>query len=136
MPVSHAQRRMWFLKQLDPTSGAYNATHALLMTGTLDVGALERAIQDLVARHESLRTRFFVSDGQPRCTIEREAHLQLRLVDLSALGDLECEKRTQEIAQAAAREPFDLSAAPLMRVVLIRQRPDRHVCCYDLDQII
>ena len=73
MPVSHTQQRLWFIKQMNPATHAYNLPVVLRLKGRLDRSALEHVVADLVARHETLRTRFISVDGTPRCVIDAEA---------------------------------------------------------------
>jgi hypothetical protein len=83
MPVSHTQQRLWFLRQMDPGSSTYNVVNATRLIGPLDALALERAFDDVVQRHESLRMRFFALDGVPHCAVESEVRVPMQLIDLS-----------------------------------------------------
>ena len=87
MPVAHTQQRLWFLRQMDPTSGTYNVGCAFHMRGPLDVAVFERTLAELVQRHESLRTQFVALDGTPWCVVEPEVRVPLRRPDLGALPD-------------------------------------------------
>ena len=87
MPVSHSQQRLWFLRQMEPDSSAYNVISATRLFGPLDTMALERALDDVVQRHESLRTRFFALDGEPRCSIEAEAHVSMPKISAQNVGE-------------------------------------------------
>ena len=136
MPVSHTQQRLWFLRRMDPDSSAYNIVSAVRLSGPLDPTALERAFDALVARHESLRIRFFAVDGAPRCSVETEAHVRLKLIDLSgtdaAVRDDEAMREVLEVA----REPFDLTRCPLLRLALVRLAPQQHLFCFVVDHIV
>src|SRR5690348_6017298 len=108
---------LWFLDQLDKSaSAAYHLSAALRLTGALDVDALQATLDRLVARHESLRTRFVISGGEPYQEIAPETcgfALQRR-----ALGHLPAAEREETVARLAAQEaraPFDLSRGPLIR---------------------
>src|SRR5919201_4846628 len=83
---SFAQERFWFIEQFAGASGAYNISWPLRLRGPLDVPALERALQKLAQRHESLRTRFAVEDGRPVQVVDARADLSLRVVDLGDAG--------------------------------------------------
>jgi amino acid adenylation domain-containing protein len=128
LPLSAAQKRLWFLSQIEGASAAYHMGGALRMSGALDRGALERALHRIVMRHESLRTRFIVVDSQPMQSIEPEPVLTSIFHDLDnrAEGD-----GREEICRRLCAEqfslPFDLSAAPALRIQLIRLEEHTHV---------
>ena len=82
-PTSFAQQRLWFLDQLEPGTAAYNAARAFRIIGPLDLEALIRAVQEVVRRHESLRTIFDSVDGQARQIVLPEIEMEIPLVDLS-----------------------------------------------------
>uniref|UniRef100_UPI0023B9EDF6 condensation domain-containing protein n=1 Tax=Streptomyces sp. 5-6(2022) TaxID=2936510 RepID=UPI0023B9EDF6 len=105
IPLSYAQRRLWFLNQMEGARATYNVPLVLRLTGALDVGALEAALGDVVARHESLRTRFPHQDGQPYQDIVEadRARVELPVVEVPA------EELDQVVAGVAARA-FDLTA--------------------------
>src|ERR1041384_6663814 len=86
MPLSFAQERLWFIDQLEPESAAYNVPTAVRLTGLLQVLALEQSVNELLRRHEVLRTSFVDSDGQPAQQIARELQLGLPLIDLQGLS--------------------------------------------------
>jgi hypothetical protein len=127
LPLSFAQQRLWFLDRLLPDKAAYNIAAAWRLRGALDVGALERALDTLVARHEMLRTRFALSEGEPVQVIEGAQKVGLALTDLSALGEAEREARAREIANTQAREPFALEAQLPLRARLLRLAGEEHL---------
>ncbi|WP_255432611.1 non-ribosomal peptide synthase/polyketide synthase [Xanthomonas sp. JAI131] len=118
MPLSLAQQRLWFLTQLDGASAAYHTAGALRLTGRLDVAALERSLQRVVARHESLRTRFVLVDGQPMQRVDASASVRLRFEDLRGEHNREALRTAR--GEALYAEPFDLSADPPLRVMLMQ----------------
>ncbi|WP_204015254.1 non-ribosomal peptide synthetase, partial [Virgisporangium aurantiacum] len=133
--MSFAQERLWFLHQMEPDNAVYNARSTTRLTGQIDVGALERALVDLLARHEALRTRFVTVDGEPRQLIDEITTVPLRHVDLSDLrSDVACARAGDHAAQEALR-PFDLSRTPLLRASLLRIAPDDHVLCLVIHHI-
>ncbi|MBI4995377.1 MAG: amino acid adenylation domain-containing protein [Rhodocyclales bacterium] len=136
MPVSHTQQRLWFLKQMDPDSHAYNVPAALRLKGTLDQVALERTLAALVARHESLRTRFLAVDGTPRCAVDKQAVVTLEQLDLSTLPPAEREPAAVRAMEAMTKRPFDISRAPLMHAMLVRIANDSHIALFVFDHII
>ena len=93
LPLSYAQQRLWFLDKLEGSSAEYNMRKALRLKGELDCPAFERALNALIARHETLRTRFDEEDGEPSQVIEPAVHLPLVVEDLSALEPAEGERR-------------------------------------------
>ncbi|WP_084462939.1 non-ribosomal peptide synthetase [Hydrogenophaga sp. PBC] len=136
MPVSHTQQRLWFMRRMDPNSHAYNISNVMRLTGPLDEAVLERSLNDIVARHESLRTRFTERDGEPRCVVEPRARVELERIDLTHLQDADREAAAIEAAQAVGMRPFDLSRAPLLHTAVIRSAPDVHLFVFVLDHIV
>nr|WP_281284851.1 non-ribosomal peptide synthetase [Azomonas agilis] len=133
---SYAQRRMWFLWQLEPQSGAYNLPCAVRLHGALDEATLQRAFADLVARHETLRTVFrqraddslYLAPLADAPLIEHE--------DLSALEVAAREVRVREEAECQSWLPFDLEHGPLLRIRLLRLADDEHVLLLTLHHIV
>lgn len=121
--LSHAQQRLWFLQQLDPTSAAYNITTAVRWRGRLDAGALEAALNDVVARHEVLRTVFPVEDGR---------------ATMRVLPELKVAVQWQEPAAAseAANRPFDLATAPLLRLGVVRSSAEESTVTLTVHHIV
>ncbi len=119
-PLSFAQERLWFLDQLEPGSTTYNVPTAVLLSGSLDVGALAEAFSAVVARHESLRTTFATDSGRPVQVISPPSPFLLPVVDLGALSSAEQERELRRLAERHAGEPFDLAHGPLLRAVLAR----------------
>jgi hypothetical protein len=135
-PTSFAQRRLWFVHQLEPDSPSYNVTTAFSMSGELDVAALERALETVVARHEALRTTFRVSDGEPVQVIAPESPLELPLVDRSGVALDVREGEVAALIQEEVRRPLDLERGPLFRARLIRLAPDEHVLVLVVHHIV
>ena len=120
LPLSAAQRRLWFLSRLRPDDPEYNSAFALRLTGDLDTGALASALRLLAARHEPLRTTFTEVDGEPAQVVGTPYEVALPVVDV-APGDLDAVLRTEYA------RPFDLARGPLLRAVLARLGPAEHV---------
>lgn len=137
MPISHTQQRLWFLRQMNPDNHAYNIQTTLRLQGRLSVPALERALGDLLARHESLRTRFISVEGTPRCVVEPVVAVHLEQVDVSGLpeGDERIVAGLRH-ALSVSQRPFDLTRAPLVHLALIKLGPDDHLFVNVFDHIV
>ncbi len=134
LPLSFAQQRLWFLHQLEPGSAVYNIPGAVRLMGRLDLFALQRALSELVARHESLRTCFPDTNGQPSQHISSPDHTALPVVDLSSHEDREAELR--RLANAQAHTPFELERGPLLRAWLLRLEAHEHVLQLSMHHIV
>ena len=118
LPLSFAQTRLWFIQQLDPDNIAYNLATALHLYGEFNAAVLEKALNEIVRRHEILRTRFCTdSQGQPIQQIVPNLTLSIPIVDLTQ-AETDREIVWQCVRQEASR-PFDLTRAPLMRLKLL-----------------
>jgi amino acid adenylation domain-containing protein len=126
-PMSCAQQRMWFLYQLAPSNPFYNVCTALRLTGKLDVAVLERSINEVVRRHEALRTTFMTSEeGQPLQVVLPSLPLTLPVIDLGNFPEDEREERAQRLAAKEFQRPFDLAHGPLLRPVVLRLSEEEH----------
>ncbi|NVJ08296.1 non-ribosomal peptide synthase/polyketide synthase, partial [Myxococcus sp. AM001] len=137
VPLSFAQQRLWFLEQLQPGNASYNMPTALRLSGTLDGAALQRAVDEMVRRHESLRTTFQTEDGAPRQVIHPPHAVTVDAVDLSGIQDqARREAEALKRVTADARRPFDLTTGPLLRVTLLKLEPAEHVLLLCMHHII
>ncbi|GAB2714348.1 non-ribosomal peptide synthetase [Kitasatospora kifunensis] len=127
LPLSSAQRRMWFLDQLEPGSVEYLLPVLLRLRGPLDSAALGQALDDLVARHEVLRTRYLAPDGVPVQVIDPPAALGTIPVDLTALPGDEAAERAEELLRAEAARPFALDREHPLHALLVRVAADEHL---------
>lgn len=135
-PLSFAQARMWFLHQLEPRNAAYNRPSNLELTGTLNVAALEKSLNEIVRRHEVLRTSFRPVDGQPVQNIAPTYTLTVPIVDLSHLSSEERNNEVQKLATEEAQLPFDLLHLPLVRATLLRLGEEQHILLLTMHHII
>ncbi|HKS30094.1 MAG TPA: condensation domain-containing protein [Pyrinomonadaceae bacterium] len=133
-PLSFAQQRLWFLNQLQPESPFYNIPAAVRLAGKLNVSALRRALNEIVRRHEALRTSFPQSDGRPHQSIAEELELELPVLSLEE--DESSEERVVELANLEAQRPFDLSRGPLIRSTLLRLSETEHVLLLTIHHIV
>ncbi|HEX2164150.1 MAG TPA: condensation domain-containing protein, partial [Thermoanaerobaculia bacterium] len=137
LELSFAQQRLWFIQQLQPGVAAYNIPSAVRLTGPLDVAVLDRAIQEIVRRHETLRTRFGFEDGRPVPVIAAEHRVPLEVEDLTAgRGPEEAAAEAQRKVDTLARRPYDLAADDLLRVHLLKVGEDDHVLLVVLHHIV
>jgi non-ribosomal peptide synthetase component F len=134
LPLSFAQQRLWFIEQLEPGSATYNIATAVRLTGELDVASLQRALSEVVRRHEALRTTFPMVDSAPVQRISPSQPFELPLLDLSGLA--EQERELERFATEEARRPFDLAHGPLFRVKLVRVAENEHTLFAVMHHII
>jgi len=118
-PLSFAQQRLWFLDQFGPGSSVYNIPNAVRLMGLLDVTALEKSLNEIVQRHEALRTTFSAVQGEPVQIIAPTLPLKLPLTDLRELPANDREAKLRRLAAREARLPFDLARGPLLRAALL-----------------
>src|SRR5262249_10013038 len=132
------QQRLWFLHQLEPDSPVYNMSSIHHLPGSLKVDALDQSLNEIVRRHEILRTRFCSVEGQPLQEIysSRQSTLPLPVVDLSGLCEGQQEIEAKRQADAIVRRPFDLSQWPLLRVALFRLAENAHILVLSIHHII
>ena len=134
--LSYAQQRLWFLDQLQPGSSVYNIATALQVEGRLDLERLRRSLEEIVRRHEVLRTRVVVREGEPVQEITAAQGLALAVVDLRALPEEEREARARQLTEEEAGRPFDLGQGPLLRTVVLQLGREQQVLILNLHHII
>ncbi|HVF89347.1 MAG TPA: amino acid adenylation domain-containing protein, partial [Blastocatellia bacterium] len=127
LKLSFAQQRLWLLHQLAPSSPAYNITAAVVLTGSLNVKALEQALNEIVRRHEVLRTTFTTIDGHPAQIINPFVYSRLRVLDLSSRAEPERRDEAQRLAAEEAALPFNLSRDLPIRTSLLKLKEDVHM---------
>ncbi|MBZ4419893.1 non-ribosomal peptide synthetase/type I polyketide synthase [Myxococcus sp. RHSTA-1-4] len=132
LPLSFAQQRLWYLDHLEPGNVAYNNAVTLILTGALDAAALERALNEVVRRHEILRTTFAMSDSGAVQLIAPSLEVPIVL----AVSEGASEDDVARWAREEARRPFDLKAGPLLRAALLRVSGTEHVLLLALHHII
>jgi hypothetical protein len=136
LPLSFAQERLWFLAQIEGGSKAYQNLHGLHLQGELDQAALRRALNQIVARHESLRTVFTLVDEKPLQRIADKSDSQFHLIE----HDLrECNGVAAELERLIAEEAgtsMDLHTGPLIRGRLIRQGNEEHILLITIHHIV
>jgi amino acid adenylation domain-containing protein len=136
LALSFAQQRLWFLQQWFAGSAVYNVPAALRIEGALDVDAMTRAIQEIVARHETLRTVFPLAGGLPVQRVFNDVSVDVPVTDLSGLAAGEAEDTALAIARDEGGHIFDLGAGPLFRVALVKLTSTTHILLLTLHHII
>ncbi|GAA1933563.1 non-ribosomal peptide synthetase [Nocardioides hwasunensis] len=128
LPLSFAQRRLWFLNRMEPASAAYNIPAVLRLTGEIDTDALERAVHDVVARHETLRTTFPEVDGEPRqvIAVADEVDLTMTIDDLTD-APAEGPGSLADVLRRETGRGFELTSELPLRVRLLRVGENEHV---------
>ncbi len=133
---SFAQESLWFLDQLTPNSALFNTPIPLWLKGPLQVSALYRSLQAVVARHEILRTTFVAVEGRPMQSIAPALEIALPVLDLSLLDESTHQQQMQRLIDETGELPFDLARGPLLRAQLLRLAPTEHVLVVTFHHII
>jgi amino acid adenylation domain-containing protein len=136
LPLSFAQQRLWFLEQLEPGTPLYNIPAAVRLKGRLDVMALKRALDEIVRRHEVLRTSFVMERGEPTQVISESAGLSLEVEEVEGGSEAEREAWVLAAAREEGQRGFDLGRGPLVRVRLLRLSGEEHVALLTMHHII
>jgi amino acid adenylation domain-containing protein len=136
LPLSFAQERLWFLEQWEPGGAVYNICRGNRLKGELNVGALERAVNELVSRHEILRTKFPVLDVLPVQSITPSVVVILPVVDLQELPEAERERKARNLGSQEARRAFDLAHGLMLRATLVRLQRQEHILLLTTHQIV
>ena len=126
-PPSFAQQRLWFLSQLQQDTAAYNMTGGVRMEGPLSVAALERALDEVVRRHESLRTVIRQIDGEPVQVITSPPRFDLLKFDLRNVSETEREAEAQRLLEREAHQTFNIEEGPLFRATLLLLSEREHI---------
>jgi amino acid adenylation domain-containing protein len=143
-PLSFAQQRLWFLDQFEPGSPMYNMPFAVRFTGNLDLVAVEQSLDEIVRRHEILRTVFRAENGQPVQVILPDLSVPLQIVDLREVPESERQALSRQLIARQARRPFDLTHGPLLwatllwmgKVCLDAGRHEEHVLLLNMHHIV
>ncbi len=135
-PLSFAQSQMWVLDQMTPGNPAYNLPFGYRLRGQLDLTALENSFNEIIKRHEGLRTTFSVKDGEPTQLIHPGLKINLKVVELHHLNGEERENRLRALASEESVKPFDLSRLPLIRALLFKLAESEHVLIINVHHIV
>src|SRR5436190_9210671 len=137
-PLSFAQQRFWFLQQLEPNSSVYNELIAFKLVGSLNIAVLRQAAQEIMRRHESLRSTYAMVDGQVIQVINQALHknLTVHLIDLREVPEAEREAELQRRMTQEAQRPFSLEREIPWRMILLRLDEEEHVVLNVMHHII
>ncbi|HEX8088392.1 MAG TPA: condensation domain-containing protein, partial [Blastocatellia bacterium] len=135
-PLSSAQQRLWFLEQMEPGSAVYNMPGAMRLNGKIDLPVLERSINEIIRRHEALRTTFTSLDQNPVQNIHTELRLTLRAIDLRELPEAVRESEARRLSTEESQGGFDLERGPLIRARLLRDTDSSAVLLVTMHHII
>ena len=119
LPLSYAQQRLWFLDQLEPNSSFYNVPFALHLEGTLKIDVLEKSLQEIIQRHESLRTNFLTIDGNPVQIIKPESNWKLTIINDKESKNYREDNALKKWLEIHSHQPFDLANESLIRATLL-----------------
>jgi len=136
LPLSYAQQRLWFLDQLEPNSPFYNISLALHLAGNLQVDVLEKSLQEIIQRHESLRTNFATIEGNPVQVIKPESNWQLTLVNGKDSPKYREEQEIKKWLEIRSHQPFDLANDSLIRATLLKLSDTEHFLLICLHHIV
>ncbi|MDP9121687.1 MAG: condensation domain-containing protein, partial [Acidobacteriota bacterium] len=135
-PLSFSQLREWILDQIDPGSSAYNMPGAVRIEGPFDSGLFLRVAAEIVDRHESLRTTFVTTEGEPLQVVAARGPVQVPLIDLQVLPAPVRQAEGERVAELERKLPFDLSRGPLLRLEILAISPAEHVLLFTMHHII
>jgi amino acid adenylation domain-containing protein len=136
LPLSFAQARLWFLDRIAPGNCAYNIPAAVRLTGVLNVQALQQSLNEIVRRHEALRTTFAMGNEQPIQVIAPSMTLPLPVVDLRELPEAEQQAKVQQLGVKEAQCPFDLERDSLLRATLLQLGETEHIVLLTMHHIV
>ncbi len=135
-PLSFSQERLWLFQQLNPTDVSYNITQAVSFQGSIHLGTLQKSIQEIIRRHEILRTTIRLVNEQPRQVITPRLTLAIPLIDLQELSTTEQEQYCQHLIAEEGEQLFDLERGPLIRFFFVRLGPQNHLLLFSIHHII
>ncbi len=136
LPLSFSQQRMWFFEQLSRGTSAFNIALGVRLTGALKAAALEQTFNEIIRRHEGLRTIFPELNRQPAQVIQPPSRFMLPVVDLSTVADEEREPQAARLAREETVRGFDLGKGPLVRPTLLRMSDHEHIVICTMHHII
>jgi len=136
VPLSFAQRRFWFLERLTPGNPVYNMSGVARVASSIQVPILERCFNEIIRRHETLRTTFTVVDGEPIGLLAPQQQISLQVIDLQGDSEAERQGHARDLIEQEARRPFDLTQGPLLRVTLLQLGKQEYLVQLALHHIV
>ncbi|MDZ8030713.1 non-ribosomal peptide synthetase [Nostoc sp. DedSLP04] len=136
LPLSFGQQRLWFLDQLVPNHAFYNVPEAIRLRGVLNATILEQSLNEIINRHEVLRTTYSSLNGQPIQVIHSTFPIKLLVVNLQGLSPDDRESQVHQIVLKEAQRPFDLAQGPLLRTTLLQLSSEEHILLLNLHHIL
>jgi amino acid adenylation domain-containing protein len=136
LPLSFAQQRLWFIDQLEPNSSLYNIAKAFHIRGALQLAALEQSLNEIIRRHEVLRTTFRSVDGQPLQRIASWLTIPFTILDLTDCPEKERQEKALRLVNKEACRPFVLADGPLLRALVVRLAADDHILLLTMHHIV
>ncbi|MCC5666148.1 amino acid adenylation domain-containing protein [Nostoc sp. CHAB 5784] len=134
-PLSFAQQRLWFLHQLDPDNPYYSELACVHLLGALNVDALEKSLNEIVQRHEALRTTFETIEEQAVQVIHPAVTVKLPVVNLHLMPEVERQAQIEQLTTEIAQKPFDLATAPLLRAMLLQTSAKEYLLLFTIHHI-
>ncbi len=135
-PLSFGQERLWFLDRLAPGNPAYNLFTSVVLSGPLNIDALERALNEILRRHDVLRASFPAVDGKPVQVTAPSLHIKPWVIDISHMPEAERENEAQRLAFDEAHLPFDLAHGPMVRAGVLRLAENEHAALVTMHHIV
>lgn len=135
LPLTYAQEGLWFIQQLNPDLPIYNSPAAVRLTGLLNIPAFEKSLNEILRRHEALRTKFTLTEGKPVQVIIPDLTLKIPVVSLEDLPETEREEEFLRLADKEAKLPFNLEKPPLLRVTLLKLSAADYVALFTMHHI-
>ncbi|MFN6514069.1 MAG: amino acid adenylation domain-containing protein [Nostoc sp. CreGUA01] len=135
-PLSFAQQRLWFLHQLDPDNPYYSELACVQLLGALNVHALEKSFNEIVQRHEALRTTFEIVEEQAVQVIHPAVTVKLPVVKLDLMPEIEQQAQIEQLTTEIAQKPFDLATVPLLRTVLLQIDVEEYLLVFAIHHIV
>ena len=136
LPLSFAQQRLWFLDQLEPMSNAYNIPSVVRLRGPFNPEFFKQAVEEVMRRHESLRTRFVTDEGRGWQEIDEASELDVPVLDLRHMSNDEQSNEVRRLATLEVQKPFDLTRGPLLRLTVLQLAEDEHVLMLTMHHIV